>query len=93
MFGGSIDNDAKQMWGVALRYSAVGLEMGVAIAVGYLLGAWLDGKFDTKPALGLGGMLLGIVTAFRALYRVAKEMKHDDEKSEVNEGDSEDEHK
>ena len=62
------------MWRSALRYSAVGLEMGVAVAVGYGAGWWLDGKFGTKPTLSFIGLLLGIAAGFFTLVRVAREL-------------------
>ena len=70
------------MWGVALRYSAVGLEMGLAVGLGYLFGHWLVGKFGTDPYLTLTMLLLGIATAFRAIIRVALEVKLDDDEDE-----------
>ena len=69
----AIDPDAKKMWRATLRFSAVGLEMGVAVAIGYGLGWWLDGRFSTRPYLTVAMLLLGIAAAFRSLYRAAKE--------------------
>lgn len=63
------------MMRVALRFSAVGIEMGVAVLLGYGAGWWLDRKFDTKPYLMLVMLLLGIAAGFLAIYRVAREMK------------------
>jgi ATP synthase protein I len=76
-----IDKDVRKMWGAALRYSALGLEMGVATALGYGTGWWLDRRFGTKPYLMLVMLLLGIAAGFRSLYRAAKrsQMKGDDE--------------
>ena len=67
------------MWKVSLRYSAVGLEMGLAVCLGYLFGHWLDTKFGTDPYLTLTMLLLGIATAFRAIIRVALEVNRDDD--------------
>lgn len=80
--GTAIDDDAKAMWKAALRYSAVGLEMGVAVAAGYLLGWWLDRQFAIYPYGTLGGLALGIFTAFRAIFRVAKEYREDSDREE-----------
>jgi ATP synthase protein I len=60
------------MWQVALRHGALGLEMGISVALGLLAGWWLDGKFGSSPWLTLVFLLLGIVAAFRALYRAAR---------------------
>jgi ATP synthase protein I len=77
----AIDKDARKMWAVALRYSALGLEMGVATAIGYGAGWWLDRRLGTKPYLMLVMLLLGIAAGFRSLYRAARrsQMKGDDE--------------
>jgi ATP synthase protein I len=61
------------MWRSALKYSALGLEMGVAVAIGYGLGWWLDRRFGTKPYLMLVMLLLGIAAGFRGLIRAAQE--------------------
>jgi ATP synthase protein I len=60
------------MWRQAARLGAVGLEFGVSIFIGYLLGAWLDRKLGTQPYLTLTCLLLGIAAGFRSLFRAAK---------------------
>jgi ATP synthase protein I len=47
--------------------------MGVAVAVGYGVGVWLDSKLGTKPYLTVVFLLLGIAAGFIGLVRVAKE--------------------
>jgi ATP synthase protein I len=68
--GESKDKDGA--WRHALRFSAVGLEMGVAVAIGYGAGWWLDETFGTKPYLTLVMLLLGIAAAFLGLIRAAR---------------------
>lgn len=60
------------MWRQAARLGAVGLELGVSVFIGYLLGAWLDGKLGTEPWLMLLCLLLGITAGFRSLIRAAR---------------------
>jgi ATP synthase protein I len=72
--GARIDKDAKKMWRSALRFSAVGLEMGVAVAIGYGVGWYLDRRFGTKPYLTIIWLLLGIGAAFYTIFRVAREL-------------------
>lgn len=60
------------MWRQAARLSAVGLELGVSILVGYLLGSWLDRRLHTGPYLMVLGVLLGIAAGFRSLLRAAR---------------------
>jgi ATP synthase protein I len=69
---GAIDPDARNMWRQAARFSAVGIEMGVCTAIGYLGGAWLDRRFGSSPFLMLLCLLLGIAAGFRSLIRAAK---------------------
>jgi F0F1-type ATP synthase assembly protein I len=58
------------MWRLAGRYSAVGIEMGAAIAIGTLGGRWLDGKLGTEPYLFWFGFVVGVGAAVRAILRV-----------------------
>ncbi|MFH1129804.1 MAG: AtpZ/AtpI family protein [Pseudomonadota bacterium] len=69
-----IETDGKKPWAAALRYGAVGMEMGIAVLLGYGAGWWLDQKFGTKPILTIVMLLLGIAAGFSALYRIAKEV-------------------
>ncbi len=66
------------MWRAALKYSALGLEMGVAVIIGYGLGWWLDRKFGTKPYLTIVFLLFGIAAGFRGLIRAAREVAASD---------------
>jgi len=60
------------MWKTTARVSAIGLEMAVAIVIGYLIGRWLDRRFDCKPWLTLVFLLVGVAAGFRGLIRVAQ---------------------
>lgn len=57
---------------IALRFSAIGMEMGLAVVIGYVAGWWLDKTFGTKPYLTMVMLLFGIGAAFMAIYRAAK---------------------
>ena len=69
--------EARQLWRTAGRVGAVGIEMGIAVAIGHLGGVWLDGRFGTAPVLGLVGLLLGIAAAGKALWSTARKLKKD----------------
>lgn len=69
--------EARQLWRTAGRVGAVGLEMGISVAIGYAAGAWLDGKFDTAPVLGYVGLALGIGAAGKALWSTARKLNED----------------
>jgi ATP synthase protein I len=56
----------------AAQLASVGLEMGVAVAIGYGIGWWADKKLGTKPWLMLVGVLVGVAAGFKALYESAK---------------------
>lgn len=61
----------------AATHASLGLEMGIAVFVGWLVGSWLDGKLATAPWMTILFLLCGIAAAFRAVYRVAREALHD----------------
>ena len=61
----------------AFSMSSIGLEMGAAVAIGLLLGNWLDGKLDTYPYMTLFWLFAGIGAAFKALWRVNRKAKAD----------------
>ncbi|QQR89446.1 MAG: AtpZ/AtpI family protein [Myxococcales bacterium] len=67
-----IDPEGREQLKVAARVSIVGLELVLAMVVGYLVGRWLDNHFGTNPYLKITGLVLGCITGFRALYRLAK---------------------
>ncbi len=46
----------------------------VAAAVGYFIGAWLDGKFGTSPLLTLVFLAFGFVAALLELFRELKRL-------------------
>jgi ATP synthase protein I len=55
------------------KLSSVGLEMGIAVALGSGIGYWLDKKFGTKPWLMLVFLLLGVAAGFKGIYTAARE--------------------
>ena len=55
------------------RLSVVGLEMGLSVVVGYLIGAGLDSWLGTRPYLMVLFLLFGVAAGFLGLYRVARE--------------------
>ena len=52
---------------------SIGIEMGLAVAIGVLIGYWLDQKFDTEPAFTLLCMGFGLAAAFKGLLRLVRE--------------------
>ena len=60
-----------------LRYSAVGIEMGLSVVAGLFIGKVLDDYLGTQPWLTLVFLILGCVAGFRAIYRTARRMQDD----------------
>lgn len=65
------------MWRIAGTTGAVGIEIAVAIAIGYLGGNYLDHRFGTHPWLSYVGFAIGLGAAVKALMRVARAYKRD----------------
>jgi ATP synthase protein I len=63
------------MWRIAWNTGAVGIEIAVAIVIGYFGGNYLDKKLGTQPWLMYLGLLAGIGAAIKALVRVTREYK------------------
>ena len=71
------------------RYASVGLEMGIAVAIGAGLGYLADNHFGTRPWLSLIGLLLGTAAGFKGMIDAAKQAKRSLESSNQREGDHE----
>jgi ATP synthase protein I len=61
----------------AASVSSIGLELGLAVVIGWGIGHWLDGKFGTDPLLMLLFLLLGLAAGFKGVLRVARQAKRD----------------
>ena len=68
-----------------LSLSALGIEIGVAVAIGLLVGWYLDRLFGTEPWLLIAFSIFGIVAGFRNVIVLARkefdkysESDHDD---------------
>ncbi len=60
-----------------LMYSSLGVELGLSVVVGFWLGSWLDGVFDTDPWLLFVFGLAGIVAGYRSIYRLHRRVQQD----------------
>ncbi|MEX1022684.1 MAG: AtpZ/AtpI family protein [Dehalococcoidia bacterium] len=58
----------------ALALVGLGFSLAFWIAGGAILGHWLDGRFDTEPALTLGLLVLGMLIGFYDAYRRLREL-------------------
>ena len=66
-------NEKQRMWKLAGRFSAVGIEMAIAISIGALGGRWLDQRLNTKPYLLFAGLIIGFGAAARVIVRIIKQ--------------------
>lgn len=61
--------------------STVGITLVVSTVIGYFVGHYLDGRFNTTPWLTLVFLLLGIAAGFKNLYDQTRRLmdldKHD----------------
>ena len=61
---------SRKVWEGA-RYASVGIEFGVSVVLGYLLGRWLDQRFGLAPWGTPVGVILGFSAALRSLLKLA----------------------
>lgn len=55
-------------WG---RWASAGIDFGVAVAVFFFLGSWLDAKWSTAPWMRVAGAGFGVVVGMYLLIRKA----------------------
>jgi ATP synthase protein I len=60
--------DGKRVYN-ALNASSVGLELGVSVGLGLLVGFFLDKRLGTTPWMLLLWMVIGLVAGFRGVFR------------------------
>ena len=56
----------------AARLASVGIEMGVAVGLGWAIGSWLDRKLGSKPWLMLVFLLFGVAAGFKGVLVAAR---------------------
>ena len=67
-----MDDDDRKAWKSGLAVASVGIELGVSIVVGLVIGMWLDRRLDTEPFLTYGFLALGVAAGFRSVWRTAR---------------------
>jgi ATP synthase protein I len=75
-----MEEEKKKQYKQLARYSSIGLEMGFSVAIGAAMGYFLDKYFNTTPWLMILFLILGIVAAFRSLFRLMKDIDKDERK-------------
>ncbi len=75
-----MEEDKQKYYRQFARVSAIGLEMGLSVAIGLGVGYLLDRFFHTWPWLTIIFLFVGIIAAFRSLYNLAKEIDKSERK-------------
>ena len=70
-----MDEDLKKSIKALGYISTVGIAMALSIALGALIGHYLDKVFGTQPWLTIVFLCFGIAAAFRNLYILYKKAK------------------
>lgn len=63
------ERDSRKGWRDLYEVWTLGIVFPLAIGIGFFLGRWLDGRFDTWPWLTIGFTVVGAAAAFRQLFR------------------------
>jgi hypothetical protein len=63
---------SRSPWAIASQVSYLGIFFGVAVLIGYGAGRWCERRWGGAPWISLAGVLIGVVSGFRELYRVGK---------------------
>jgi len=75
----SSDRGLMPMW----RLSSIGIEMGVAVLIGYLMGHYLDKWLGSDPWLTVAFVVLGVVAGFKGMIAAAREATTDAKRKEA----------
>jgi len=57
------------------QYGSIGLQMGLSVAIGLVIGLALDRYLGTTPWMALVFLILGVIAGFLALFRLLKEIQ------------------
>lgn len=71
----------KQVFDQISRYGTVGLELGISVAIGIVIGYYLDKWLDTSPWLTIFMMLCGTISGFKRIYFALKEIEKEEQKN------------
>ncbi len=67
-------NKSNPKW---MIYSSMGLEVGLSVVVGFLIGTWLDEWLETAPWFLIIFGVAGIIAGYRSMFRMVKRMQSD----------------
>ena len=58
-------------------YSSMGLELGLSVVVGLVIGNWLDKYLETEPYFFIIFGVAGIIAGYRSIFRLVKKVQRD----------------
>jgi len=67
-----IGPEGRKQLQLAARFATAGLELSIAIVVGYFGGRFIDGWLGIAPYGAYAGLILGIIAGFRNLFLLAR---------------------
>ena len=70
-----MDKETKKLFRTLSYVSTIGIAMALSIALGALIGYYLDNKFGTEPWLFFIFLCFGIAAAFRNLHIMYKKIQ------------------
>lgn len=66
----TMTKDGRRVRGRQLQVAlSFGFSLSGSILMGYVVGGWLDDRFDTSPWFVTAGIVLGVTAAFTAFLR------------------------
>ena len=66
----------------------MGLEVGLSVVVGFLIGTWLDEWLETGPWFFVIFGIAGIIAGYRSMFRMVKRIQSETETGQKNESKS-----
>ncbi len=66
----------------------MGLEVGLSVVVGFLIGTLLDDWLDTRPWFLIIFGFAGIIAGYRSMFRIVKRVQSDTVSGQDNESES-----
>ncbi len=67
-----LDREGRKELAKAAAASTIGIEMGLAVAIGFFGGHWLDEQLGTAPYLTYFGLFIGFCAGFKGVVRLVR---------------------
>ena len=61
-----------------IKASSLGLEMGLSVIIGSMIGYWLDEQWHTKPWMTIIWFFIGCAASIKAVLRYIKKQKNNE---------------